>query len=140
MHLPQACVSYRRASLTGIYLSQACISHMRASLTGIYLSQTYISHRYVSLICQEWLRKQCLAATTKPRLISWPCDYACVAMYTHTMGLVLASNGTVITHVWQCTRMRWTGDGQCTRVLWRCGNSLFRQASRDHIDLDTHER
>src|SRR5271170_394501 len=35
--------------------------------------------------CQEWLRKQCLAVTTEPRL----------------------NGGPVITHVWQCTRMRW---------------------------------
>ena len=89
---------------------------------------------------QEWLRKQCLAVTTESRL----------------------NDGPVITHVWQCTRMRWAWyahavamytqamvlclrtlglrhacDGQCTRVLWRCGNSLFRQASRDHTDTYT---
>jgi hypothetical protein len=48
---------------------------------------------------------------------------------THAMGLVHARGGnvhayddTVITHVWQCTR-----------VLWRGGNCLLRQASRAHI-------
>jgi hypothetical protein len=62
--------------------------------------------------------------------------HVCNGPGTHLCGNVHASDGTVITHVWQCTRKRWARNEQHTRVLWRCGNCLFRQASRDHIDLE----
>jgi hypothetical protein len=60
MHLSQACISYRRASLTGVRLSQAYISrgvcltqagicHRHESVTGMNLSQVCICHRYASV-------------------------------------------------------------------------------------------
>ena len=67
-------------------------------------------------LCQEWLRKQCLAATTESCLKRWYCDYACVAMYTHAVTLWLRMCGNVHASVEPVISMRW----QCTRVLWRC--------------------
>jgi hypothetical protein len=63
IHLPQAYISYRRASLAGVYLLQAClcvshrhISHEHPSLTDIYLSQACISYRHTSLISMHLLQ------------------------------------------------------------------------------------
>src|SRR5437868_14756295 len=77
------------------------------------------------------------------------------ARYTHASGKLHACDDTVATHVWQGTRMHWVCDthamsnvhacmmlwlrscGNGTRVLWRGGNCLLRQAFRTHIARDT---
>src|SRR5436305_2303457 len=62
--------------------------------------------------------------------IPLPCKvHARDGQATRVCGSVHACSDAVVTNVWQ-----WT------RVLWRGGNCLLRQASRTHIDLEDVQR